>query len=125
MLGVVAAGNAQTAAAGVAIWSRAERSRCRRCRYPFVYSRSRRGTPGGSGLAQIFDPRSGKAWSMISLAICPVWAKTSDVASLDFERVTIDYGPTTQDFHLGRGPLLFPAIFSACASLPLTLASYH
>ena len=70
---------------------------------------------GGSGLAQIFDPatRQGVVYDFFSNT--PGLGQTSPPDSLDFAEVTIDFGPTTQNFHLGRGSVAVPGnIFGLC-----------
>src|SRR5690606_23115281 len=87
---------------------------------------------GGSGIAQIFDPQTGRGVvydffsAMPGMAPMPGMEQAERPTALDFARVTIDFGATTQDFYLGRASVAVPGnIFGLCrlaadyGSLPL------
>ncbi len=70
---------------------------------------------GGSGFAQIYDPDSGTGIVYDFFCNAPGLGGAGITESTDFEKVTIDFGPTTQDFHLGRGSVAVPGnIFGLC-----------
>ncbi len=88
---------------------------------------------GGSGIAQIFDPASQRSVVYDFFSNMPglglsAESLTTRLKAIDFERVTIDFGATTQDFYLGRGAVAVPGnVFGLCAlvddfgSLPLRI----
>lgn len=117
MLGVVAAGNEQTAAAAASILQKGGNAVDAAVAAAFTSFIAEVGVVhlGGSGLAQIYDPVSGQGHVYDFFSNMPGLDRGSDHTSLNFERVTIDYGATTQDFHLGRGSVAVPGnIFGLC-----------
>ena len=58
---------------------------------------------GGSGVAQIFDPKSGRSVVYDFFSAMPGLGREATPQGIDFQEVTIDFGATTQSFHLGRG----------------------
>ncbi|HZD11284.1 MAG TPA: gamma-glutamyltransferase, partial [Candidatus Binatia bacterium] len=128
MPGVIAAGNSQTAAAGAAILDQGGNAVDAAIAAAFTSFIAEVGVVhlGGSGFAQVFDPASGQHLVYDFFSNMPGAGSQVQNDRLDFQRVTIDYGSTTQDFHLGRGSVAVPGnIFGLCrlaadfGSLPL------
>jgi gamma-glutamyltranspeptidase/glutathione hydrolase len=70
---------------------------------------------GGSGLAQIYDPATQRSVVYDFFSAMPGLGANGYGDRLDFEKVTIDFGATTQDFHLGRGAVAVPGnVFGLC-----------
>lgn len=70
---------------------------------------------GGSGFAQLFDPGTGRHVVYDFFSNMPGLGRDGLPRDLNFERVTVNYGATTQDFHLGRGSVAVPGnIFGLC-----------
>ena len=70
---------------------------------------------GGSGIAQIYDPKTGQGMAYDFFSNTPGLGCNLDKREIDFKPVTIDFGATTQDFHLGRGSVAVPSnIFGLC-----------
>ena len=70
---------------------------------------------GGSGLAQIHDPRGRQSVVYDFFSRAPGLGRHSPPKHLDFYKTTIDYGPTSQDFFLGRGSVATPGnIYGLC-----------
>lgn len=63
---------------------------------------------GGSGIAQVSDPATGRAVVYDFFSNMPGLGLAQWPDPLDFRRVTIDFGATTQDFMLGRGSVATP-----------------
>ncbi len=67
---------------------------------------------GGSGIAQVYDPGDNgneiKSVVYDFFSTMPGIGRTGLPDKLDFEKVTVDFGPTTQDFYLGRGSVAVP-----------------
>ncbi len=62
---------------------------------------------GGSGMAQLYDARTGTSRVYDFFSAMPgLNGRPPD--QLDFEEVTINFGATTQSFHLGRGSVAVP-----------------
>lgn len=106
--GVVAAGDPATAAAGAAMLQQGGNAVDAAVAAAFASFIAEIGVVhlGGSGIAQLYDPRSGLARVydffsvMPGLGGSPVW--------MDFEKVCIDFGSATQDFYLGRASVAVP-----------------
>ena len=117
MLGVIAAGNVQTAAAGAAMLEQGGNAVDAAVAAAFTSFVAEVGVVhlGGSGLAQIFDPATGRGAVYDFFSNMPGLGRSAKPTNLDFERVTIDYGATTQNFYLGRGSVAVPGnIFGLC-----------
>ncbi len=115
--GVIAAGDHETAAAGAEILKLGGNAVDAAVGAAFASFIAEIGVVhlGGSGIAQIFDPTSGKAITYDFFSDMPGLGSDRAKEDLDFEKVTIDFGPTTQDFHLGRGSVAVPGnIFGLC-----------
>ncbi len=63
---------------------------------------------GGSGVAQVYDPRRREPVTYDFFSCVPGLGRRLQPESLDFYCTTIDYGPTTQDFFLGRASVAVP-----------------
>ena len=112
------------------------RQRCRRhrsCSVCLIYRRDWRGAYGWQRHRPDFRPgiaaqcRHDFFSNMPGLGLSAE-SLTTRLKAIDFERVTIDFGATTQDFYLGRGAVAVPGnVFGLCAlvddfgSLPLRI----
>lgn len=108
--GVIAAGNAQTAAAGAAMLRRGGNAVDAAVAAAFASFIAEVGVVhlGGSGLAQIFDPAGGRSVVYDFFSTMPGLGRERARETVDFEEVTVDFGATTQNFHLGRGAVAVP-----------------
>ena len=108
--GVIAAGNAQTAAAGAAILRQGGNAVDAAVAAAFASFIAEVGVVhlGGSGLAQIFEPEGGRSIVYDFFSTMPGLGRDRAAAEIDFEEVTVDFGATTQNFHLGRGAVAVP-----------------
>jgi gamma-glutamyltranspeptidase / glutathione hydrolase len=115
--GVIAAGGKETAAAGAEMLNRGGNAVDAAVAAAFASFIAEVGVVhlGGSGIAQIFDPRSNTATVYDFFSAMPgLGGNVSD--RLDFAEVTIDFGPATQSFFLGRGSVAVPGnIAGLCA----------
>jgi gamma-glutamyltranspeptidase / glutathione hydrolase len=120
-LGVVAAGDPETAAAGAEMLKQGGNAVDAAVAAAFASFIAEIGVVhwGGSGLAHIYDGRNGR--SPVGRGI--VYDFFSDMPGrdgsppdrLDFEEVMIDFGATTQSFHLGRASVAVPGnLFGLC-----------
>ena len=119
--GVVAAGDPETAAAGAEMLKQGGNAVDAAVAAAFASFIAEIGVVhwGGSGLAHIYDGRNGRALAGRGI----VYDFFSDMPGrdgsppdrLDFEEVMIDFGATTQSFHLGRASVAVPGnIFGLC-----------
>ncbi|MEM9777289.1 MAG: gamma-glutamyltransferase [Chloroflexota bacterium] len=71
----------------------------------------------GGGIAQVSDPASGQSICYDFFSnMAGLGRAANDQRPLDFRQVTVDFGSTTQDFHLGRASVAVPGnIFGLCA----------
>ena len=117
MPAVIAAGNEQTAHAGITILEQGGNAVDAAVAAAFASFIAEVGVVhlGGSGIAQIYDPRGKRLRVYDFFSNMPGLEGHGLGSDLDFERVTIDYGTTTQDFHLGRASVAVPGnIFGLC-----------
>ncbi|MEZ4518982.1 MAG: gamma-glutamyltransferase [Chloroflexota bacterium] len=129
MHGVISAGDPQTAATGVEILRQGGNAVDAAVAAAFASFIAEVGVVhlGGSGVAHLYDGRTGLARVYDFFSTMPgLGGQPPD--HLDFEAVTIDYGPTTQQFFLGRGSVAVPGnIAGLCrlaadyGRLPLTV----
>jgi gamma-glutamyltranspeptidase/glutathione hydrolase len=128
-IGVIAAGDQETAAAGAVMLEQGGNAVDAAVAAAFASFIAEIGVVhlGGSGLAQIFDPANNSAVTYDFFSAMPGLGSGRSKEALDFEKVTINFGPTTQDFFLGRGSVAVPGnIFGLCqmaadhGRLPLT-----
>ena len=117
MPGVIAAGNSQTVAAGAAILEQGGNAVDAAVAAAFTSFIAEVGVVhiGGSGLAQLFDPATGLHRVYDFFSNMPGLGRSAMPKNLDFQRVTIDYGATRQDFYLGRGSVAVPGnVYGLC-----------
>ncbi|MFZ0545993.1 MAG: gamma-glutamyltransferase, partial [Candidatus Promineifilaceae bacterium] len=115
--GVIAAGDQETAAAGAALLEQGGNAIDAAVGAAFASFIAEIGVVhlGGSGIAQIFDPKHGGAITYDFFSAMPGLGNNRPIDALDFEKVMIDFGPTTQEFYLGRGSVAVPGnIFGLC-----------
>ena len=121
MRGVISAGDTETAAAGAAMLRYGGNAVDAAVAAAFASFIAEIGVVhlGGSGVGQIFSPSNeGIDYHCMTydfFATMPGLGHDRSIDDLDFEKVTIDFGPTTQDFYLGRGSVAVPGnIFGLC-----------
>jgi gamma-glutamyltranspeptidase / glutathione hydrolase len=115
--GVIAAGDKETAAAGAEMLRRGGNAVDAAVAAAFASFIAEVGVVhlGGSGIAQIFDPQSHTSTVYDFFSAMP-GLDGNLPESLDFAEVTIDFGPATQSFYLGRGSVAVPGnIAGLCA----------
>ncbi len=107
--GVIAAGDRATAAAGAEILRAGGNAVDAAVAAAFVSFMAEAGVVhlGGSGIAQLYDARSGLSRVYDFFSVVPGLGG-SPPDRLDFEEVTIDFGAATQRFYLGRGAVAVP-----------------
>ena len=123
MSGMIAAGDPQTAAAGAAMLRKGGNAVDAAVAAAFASFLAEVGVVhlGGSGIAQVLLPDANsigfsfQAYDFFSTT--PGLEGEAGLDSIDFERVTIDFGPTTQDFYLGRGSVAVPGNISGLCQL--------
>lgn len=106
--GVVAAGDPQTAAVGATMLQQGGNAVDAAVAAAFASFIAEIGVVhlGGSGIAQLYDPRTGLARVYDFFSVMPgLGAKP---VTLDFEKVGIDFGSATQEFYLGRASVAVP-----------------
>jgi len=114
MPGVISAGDQTTAGAGASILRIGGNAVDAAVAAAFVSFIAEVGVVhlGGSGMAQVFRPGANQdgfdAITYDFFSNMPGIGTEIDRDKLDFKKVTIDFGPTTQDFHLGRGSVAVP-----------------
>lgn len=116
MAGVIAAGGPATAAAGAAMLQMGGNAVDAAVAAAFVSFIAEIGVVhwGGSGIAHLYDPRSQRSLVYDFFSNTPGLGATPP-AHLDFAKVVVDFGATTQDFYLGRAAVAVPGnIFGLC-----------
>jgi gamma-glutamyltranspeptidase / glutathione hydrolase len=110
MPGVISAGDGETAAAGAAMLAQGGNAVDAAVAAAFASFVAEVGVVhlGGSGMAHIFDPHTGRGLVYDFFSNMPGLGGSRPLTELDFERVTIDFGSTTQEFYLGRGSVAVP-----------------
>ena len=114
MQGVIAAGDPETAAAGEGMLKRGGNAIDAAVAAAYASFIAEIGVVhlGGSGIAQVFVPSSdNQSYNCTTydfFSSMPGLEGVQKLDDLDFEKVTIDFGPTTQDFFLGRGSVAVP-----------------
>jgi gamma-glutamyltranspeptidase/glutathione hydrolase len=110
MPGVIAAGSQETVNAGAAILRQGGNAVDAAVAAAFASFIAEIGVVhlGGSGIAQLYDPRQGKGVVYDFFSDTPGLGFEPGPIPLDFGQVTVDFGVTTQDFHLGRGSVAVP-----------------
>ena len=119
MPGVIAAGGPFTAKAGVEMLRKGGNAVDAAVAAAFVSFIAEIGVVhlGGSGMAQIYDPQTETAVVYDFFSNTPGLGRPLlPPEAMDFSEVTIDFGPTTQNFYLGRASVAVPGnIFGLCA----------
>ncbi|MCL4265887.1 MAG: gamma-glutamyltransferase [Anaerolineae bacterium] len=116
MAGVIAAGGPATAAAGAAMLQMGGNAVDAAVAAAFVSFIAEIGVVhwGGSGIAHLYDPRAQRSLVYDFFSNTPGLGATPP-AHLDFAKVVVDFGATTQDFYLGRAAVAVPGnIFGLC-----------
>ncbi len=72
--------------------------------------------PGGGGFAMVYRRRDSKAWLYDFFCNFP-GLNGAPAEHLDFFPISIDYGPTSQLFHIGRGSVAVPGIIAGLCKL--------
>ncbi len=128
MSGVIAAGGPETAEAGARMLRQGGNAVDAAVAAAFASFIAEVGIVhwGGSGMAHLYDPQTERSWVYDFFSNTPGLGGEKP-AEMDFNKVTIDFGSATQDFHLGRASVAVPGnIFGLCrmaadyGRLPLT-----
>lgn len=119
MQGVIAAGDQITAEVGAKILAQGGNAVDAAVGAAFASFMSEIGVVhlGGSGIAQIYDPHTAtsKVYDFFSSMPGLGYSGDIDTNQLDFHKVVVDFGATTQDFYVGRGAVAVPGnIFGLC-----------
>ena len=118
MRGVIAAGGPETAAAATEILNKGGNAVDAAVAAAFASFIGEIGVVhlGGSGMAQIYVPKTETAVVYDFFSNTPGLGGSQPAAgALDFDEVMIDFGATTQYFHLGRASVAVPGnIFGLC-----------
>lgn len=120
MNGVIAAGDQRTAEAGARMLREGGNAVDAAVAAAFVSFISEIGMVhlGGSGMAHLFDPHTNTSVVYDFFSNMPGLGVALDKSALDFHKVTVDFGGTTQDFHIGRGAVAVPGnIMGLCQML--------
>jgi gamma-glutamyltranspeptidase/glutathione hydrolase len=109
MRGVIAAGDAGTAVAGQQILRAGGNAVDAAVAAAFASFIAEIGVVhlGGSGIAHLYDPQNGRSLVYDFFSNTPGRSGTPP-NPLDFHEVMIDFGATTQNFHLGRASVAVP-----------------
>ena len=116
--GVIAAGGAETVAAGMAMLKQGGNAVDAAVAAAFASFIAEIGVVhlGGSGMAHIYDPQSGTSTVYDFFSNSPGMDGPANAQEqMDFSEITVDFGETTQNFHLGRASVAVPGnIFGLC-----------
>jgi gamma-glutamyltranspeptidase/glutathione hydrolase len=109
MRGVIAAGDVETAVAGKKILQAGGNAVDAAVAAAFASFIAEIGVVhlGGSGIAHLYDPQNGRSLVYDFFSNTP-GLNGQRPSQLDFSEVTIDFGATTQNFHLGRASVAVP-----------------
>jgi len=107
---VVAAGDSQAAEAGVEVLRAGGNAVDAVCSAAFAswVVEPPLGSPAGAGLLLHGNADRGIHLVDFFTRVPGLGLPPADPASLDFHGVTVDYGPTSQEFHVGRGAAALP-----------------
>ena len=111
MHGVIAAGGRYTVAAGMAMLQQGGNAVDAAVAAAFASFIAEIGVVhlGGSGVAHIYDPESGRSIVYDFFSDTPgLGSPTHKQEQMDFDEVSIDFGATSQSFHLGRASVAVP-----------------
>lgn len=109
MKGVIAAGGPETAAAGTAMLEQGGNAVDAAVAAAFASFIAEIGVVhlGGSGVAHLYNPKSGNSLVYDFFSNMPGLGGNAP-QPMDFGKVMIDFGETTQNFHLGRASVAVP-----------------
>jgi gamma-glutamyltranspeptidase / glutathione hydrolase len=109
MNGVIAAGGPETAAAGIAMLEKGGNAVDAAVAAAFASFIAEIGVVhlGGSGVAHLYNPQSGNSLVYDFFSNMPGLGGSAP-QQMDFGEVLIDFGETTQSFHLGRASVAVP-----------------
>lgn len=110
MPGVIAAGDAETVKAGAEMLAQGGNAVDAAVAAAFASFIAEIGVVhlGGSGIAHLYNPQTGRSLVYDFFSNAPGLGRDGRPHPFDFEQVTIDFGATTQDFHLGRASVAVP-----------------
>lgn len=111
MDGVIAAGGPQTVAAGKEMLRKGGNAVDAAVAAAFVSFIAEIGVVhlGGSGVAHLYDPKNNRSIVYDFFSDTPgLGMPKRNPEDMDFAKVTINFGETTQDFHLGRASVAVP-----------------
>ena len=111
MDGVIAAGGPQTVAAGKEMLRKGGNAVDAAVAAAFVSFIAEIGVVhlGGSGVAHLYDPKHNRSVVYDFFSDTPgLGMPKRNQDDMDFAKVTINFGETTQDFHLGRASVAVP-----------------
>lgn len=109
--GVMAAGGLETVAAGITMLKQGGNAVDAAVAAAFASFIAEIGVVhlGGSGIAHIYDPQENQSVVYDFFSNTPGLDKEKDDSTeMDFRQITVDFGETTQDFHLGRASVAVP-----------------
>lgn len=115
--GVVAAGGPDTVAVGIAMLEQGGNAVDAAVAAAFASFIAEIGVVhlGGSGMAHIYNPQDGSSTVYDFFSNTPGLDRPTGRAEIDFNEITVDFGETTQNFHLGRASVAVPGnIFGLC-----------
>jgi gamma-glutamyltranspeptidase/glutathione hydrolase len=119
MPGVIAAGGPATAAAGAAMLAQGGNAVDAAVAATFASFIAEIAVVhlGGSGIAQLFDPTGNRSLVYDFFSVMPGVGRDKPAGPMDFGKVTINFGPTTQDFYLGRASVAVPGNIAGLCQL--------
>ncbi|MEM7346501.1 MAG: gamma-glutamyltransferase [Chloroflexota bacterium] len=120
MLGVIAAGHPETAAAGAKILRQGGNAVDAAIAATFAsfLAESALVNIGGSGIAQIYDAQKQDAFVYDFFSSMPGLGNTSPSNHpLDFRKVLVDFGSTQQPFYIGRASVAVPGAVAGLCEL--------
>ncbi|RME85011.1 MAG: gamma-glutamyltransferase [Caldilineae bacterium] len=108
--GIIAAGHPQTAQAGAEILRAGGNAVDAAVAATFAsfVAEPTLVTPGGGGHALVYRRRDGHAWLYDFFCNTPGLGCAKPSSEVDFFPVSVDFGPTHQIFHIGRGSVAVP-----------------
>ncbi|MDX1414338.1 MAG: gamma-glutamyltransferase [Candidatus Promineifilaceae bacterium] len=116
--GVIAAGGPETAEAGMAMLKQGGNAVDAAVAAAFASFIAEIGVVhlGGSGMAHIYNPDDGHSIVYDFFSNSPgLDGPANPPEAMDFSEITVDFGETTQNFHLGRASVAVPGnIFGLC-----------
>ncbi len=121
MQGIIAAGHAQTAAAGAEIVRQGGNAVDAAVAATFAsfITESALVNIGGGGVAQIYNPLTGRAAGYDFFSTMPGLLPNgqSAVTNIDFRKVLVDFGAAQQPFYIGRGSVAVPGVVAGLCTM--------